>query len=299
MNYYAIFSVIVYLILLFFTIFMFYGKVMVMPLQVNDSCKWLAIPQLEKSTGRRYPCVIPYPQQSEIDDINTFLAKHPQTIPKKIHQIWIGHKKVPWKWIDSFRKRFLNAYPGWTHVLWREEDIKRLRLKNQAIYDAESHYAGKADILRYEILYRYGGIYIDADCEWLGSRDLGELIHATNITGIFIGRECVVCKESLANSVLGCSTQNPIMRHLVQQMFAYYTTQNMCSGSAAFRKTGPYFVDQMLRFFPITVFPYYYFYPVYWGGKDATRYDFATLQRTFPNSYMTQYGFSTNRLKIE
>ena len=265
----------------------------------NSSHTLETISQLEKRTGRKYACVIPPPTRSEIDDINIYLVRHPQTIPKRIHQIWIGHHKVPWKWINSFREKFRAAYPGWEHMLWREKDIKGLHLKNRKLYEGERTYCGKADILRYEILYQYGGIYIDADSEWLGTRDLGELIDSTNATGIFIGRECIKCKESLANSVIGCSTQNPIMGYTVQRMFQHYTSRDMCARRAAFKKTGPYFTDQMFRFFPITVFPYYYFYPVYWGGPPtaAKKYDLATLQRKYPNSYMAQYGFTTNNLK--
>ena len=44
-----------------------------------------------------------------------------------------------------------------------EERIKGLEMQNRDIYEKETDYACKADILRYEILYQYGGVYIDAD----------------------------------------------------------------------------------------------------------------------------------------
>ena len=43
------------------------------------------------------------------------------------------------------------------------EDVESLLKKNKEIYDSERNYGAKVDILRYEIIYNKGGIYIDAD----------------------------------------------------------------------------------------------------------------------------------------
>lgn len=150
------------------------------PFETFVSRKWGTMSELQNRTGRSYPCVISDPAQSEIDAINARLAETPQVIPKTIHQIWISLKAVPWDWIDSFRKTFRDAYPGWEYRRWCDTDIQDLQLDNQVSYDAETTYHGKADILRYELLYRYGDIYIDADCQWVGTRDLAELITPTN-----------------------------------------------------------------------------------------------------------------------
>ena len=47
--------------------------------------------------------------------------------------------------------------------LWTEENIPEIVNKKQ--FDAINEYPGKADILRYELLYYFGGIFIDADSE--------------------------------------------------------------------------------------------------------------------------------------
>ena len=72
-------------------------------------------------------------------------------IPKIIHQIWIGgHLPDPYK---DLQKSWEEKNPGWTYKLWTDVDVIKLKLFNQDLYNAASN-TDKADILRYEILYR-------------------------------------------------------------------------------------------------------------------------------------------------
>ena len=87
-------------------------------------------------------------------------------IPKLLHLIWIGDREPP-STIKSWTENFAKANPDWTVKVWNNEDVKKLNLINKISYDKISSMCGKADIARYEILYRFGGIYIDADTIWL------------------------------------------------------------------------------------------------------------------------------------
>ena len=257
--------------------------------------------ELQKKTGRDYSnCVIKNSPISRIDKINMYLAKNPQKIPKIIHQIWIGPQKVPWKWINSFRNDFRRKYPGWKYYLWTNKRVKTFNIQNQKEYNYEKSYAGKADILRYELLHKFGGIYIDADSHWLGL-DLEDLIRQTNHTGVFVGNECKDCRDSLANGVMGSSANNPITKYLIETLHRNYFECNndKKNRKKAYLTTGPFLIDQVLFQFKITVFPYYYFYPIYWLGKKSVKMDLKTQKKKFPKSYMTQYGYTTNRLRIQ
>ena len=108
-----------------------------------------------------------------------------ETIPKIIHQLWVGHHKVPYKFIDTWRKDYIDSNPSWQYKLWREEDIDSIDMQNREIYDKEYGYSGKADIARYEILYQHGGIWIDADAVWLGGKSLNPLIEGAKKTNFF------------------------------------------------------------------------------------------------------------------
>lgn len=83
-------------------------------------------------------------------------------IPRTIHQIWLGPNKPP-EILARFRRRCRKMLPGWSIKLWREADIARLDLGPMVL--KARPFAMAADIARLEILYRYGGFYLDVDAE--------------------------------------------------------------------------------------------------------------------------------------
>ena len=87
-------------------------------------------------------------------------------IPKRIHQIWIGPKKIPKKYLD-WGETWKKNHPGWDYKLWTNDDLKNFPMKNRYIFDSSDNIGFKSDLARYEILYKYGGIYIDTDFECL------------------------------------------------------------------------------------------------------------------------------------
>ena len=87
-------------------------------------------------------------------------------IPKILHLIWIGTKEQP-KDITSWIYKFKEKNPDWKVKVWGNEDIKNLNLVNINEFNKMKMMAGKADIARYEILYRFGGMYLDADTLYL------------------------------------------------------------------------------------------------------------------------------------
>ena len=85
-------------------------------------------------------------------------------IPKIIHQIWVGDKPAPKKWLKTWQ----DIHYDWKYILWDNENIKRLKLRNQEQFDfywKQKRWHGVADILRYEILFQFGGIMPGADSE--------------------------------------------------------------------------------------------------------------------------------------
>ena len=84
--------------------------------------------------------------------------------PKKIHQIWIGPKKIPSRYLN-WGKSWIKNNPQWEYKLWTNREINQLSMINSSLYDSTKNIGFKSDIARYEILYKYGGIYIDTDFE--------------------------------------------------------------------------------------------------------------------------------------
>ena len=88
-------------------------------------------------------------------------------IPKTIHQIWIGNLEPPVSLMDSWKTK----NPEFKYIIWDEDRIRAEKFDTQTKIDEIEEYCGKADIIRYEILNRYGGVYIDADSYCVHSLD--------------------------------------------------------------------------------------------------------------------------------
>ena len=75
-------------------------------------------------------------------------------IPKIIHQIWIGDQsKRPTEMMQTWQ----DMNPDWEYMLWTDDNLPEI--SNRIQFDAMKELAGKADILRYELLHNYGGVF--------------------------------------------------------------------------------------------------------------------------------------------
>jgi mannosyltransferase OCH1-like enzyme len=225
------------------------------------------------------------------------------SIPKTIHQIWIGPNSEPTMWTNTFKIDYINLYPDYVYKLWTDNDILEL-FENfpvvKIVYDLEETWNGKSDILRYLILYKYGGIYIDADCVWLNNKSFDDLI--VQSTGFFAAIEPDT--QHLVGSVIGSYKENTVFLALIRQIESYiinkegkivpryYTNKRKTLGVV--KLLGPKLFDHYAKRTNITVYPSIYFYPTSWHGITDTEYH---LKHKMPeSSYMFQYGYSTNKL---
>ena len=97
-------------------------------------------------------------------------------IPRVFHQIWVGPDPTPEEFI-TYRQTWLACNPGWELRLWTEENLPP-DLERREAYEKLRVPAERADILRVEILFRFGGVYVDADFECL--RPIEDLLDGTD-----------------------------------------------------------------------------------------------------------------------
>lgn len=93
-------------------------------------------------------------------------------IPKIIHYCWFGNKELPSRLkanVDGW-KRLL---PDWEIIRWDESnyDINKNEYLRQAQNLLENSWMKAANYARYDVVYNYGGIYLDTDVELLRSID--------------------------------------------------------------------------------------------------------------------------------
>ena len=82
-------------------------------------------------------------------------------IPKILHQLWIGPHPAPLSMMATWKDK----HPHYEYILWTESEIQRrgMVFTCQPVIDFMDELNGKADIMRWEILYKFGGYFVDAD----------------------------------------------------------------------------------------------------------------------------------------
>ena len=96
------------------------------------------------------------------------------SIPKIIHQVWINDtwkdsslkKDVPEKWKKS-QQEWQRLHPDWKYILWTDDLVLSFIEKNYPeyleFYKNYEYLIQRADMIRYFILYDFGGVYSDLD----------------------------------------------------------------------------------------------------------------------------------------
>ena len=135
-------------------------------------------------------------------------------IPKRIYQTW-KTKNLPWG-IKNVITNMMELNPSYSHYLYDDEEIDKFVLENYEgeIYNAYNMLnigAARADLWRYLILYKYGGIYLDIDAAIL--KPLDTLINRED--SAIITREMF---EGLFNQwILIFKKGHPLLKEIITQ----------------------------------------------------------------------------------
>jgi hypothetical protein len=187
----------------------------------------------------------------------------PARIPRIIHQIWMGPLPPPVEWLRTWAER----HPDWEYRLWTEQTTP-FPLRNQAQFDASPQYCGKADILRYEVLLRHGGIYVDADMRCLRPFEDGDLRHAFLSVYEDEGRLPGLINPCL----LGCEPGSPVIEEAVASIGRLSPDQ--VAATAAWLCTGPTLLTRCVnqcRPAGARIFPSAEFIPVHFQAESIDR----------------------------
>lgn len=137
-------------------------------------------------------------------------------IPRIIHQIWLGSPlpRQLRKYSDSWRAR----HPDWEFRLWTDREVDELDFGTRDLYDESTCWGQKSDLLRVELIDRFGGVYVDLDYQCFRPIDalVGRHEFFGTLKNIFTAHlgwpaiwrtPIVVC-----NSLFGARPAHPIMR---------------------------------------------------------------------------------------
>lgn len=179
-------------------------------------------PEYFKLCGKRY-----HVDSNLLQELASwYIQQHDQTIarmtrthttpkiPKKIHFIWLG-AAIP-EWRSRMITCWQEIHPGWEVWLWNEQAIQSafpFGFENQIIFDQATqikNYGKASDIARYEILRKYGGLYVDSDVMCLQNmtvfhENFSFYAGVEFFSGLIIG-----------NAVIGSTPHHPIIEACIK-----------------------------------------------------------------------------------
>jgi mannosyltransferase OCH1-like enzyme len=181
-------------------------------------------------------------------------------IPKILHFIWVGDEtKRPDNCIDTWRLH----HPDWDIRVWGNDELNQLSWLNRRHMDAmyEREMCGVADLMRWEILYAFGGLAFDADSVCLRPLD-DELLDCP----VFACWENEIARPGLiANGAMGAEAENPFIGKIITDIAAEASVVY----DMAWRTTGPQRLTDTYRkyaYTPMRIYPSHYFLPHHFTG---------------------------------
>ena len=98
-------------------------------------------------------------------------------IPKKIHQIWIGPRVLPEKYVEM-TANMKAMHPDWEYKLWTHDELFNDRYADDIYLQAylkepdTFRWAFIADRIKLLLLRDFGGVYVDVDAKYIKSFDV-------------------------------------------------------------------------------------------------------------------------------
>lgn len=208
-------------------------------------------------------------------------------IPKIIHQIWLGGN-LPSQY-HALCETWQKNHPDWLYKLWTDADIESFGMVNKKLFNMSKNYGYQSDLLRYEILYRFGGVYVDIDFESI--RALDELHDAYSLYSCLIPGGAY-----LANGVIGVEPKHPVMEQCILQARSPRSDRDYEDIMTA---SGPYLFSRCLFNFAILqdqsimILPSSFFFPFPSNMRYQLRASSITREkaRSFakPETYAVHY----------
>ena len=146
-----------------------------------------------------------------------------EKIPKVIHFIWLGPSPFPSESIENINS-WASHHPDFVIKFWtdRRRSLPHPKMKLQLVsdfsfsllkrnYEETTNYAEKSDLLRYEILSKEGGLYVDHDMQCFKSvREFHDRYHL--YCGVEPPHQPVLSSSvTVNNNIIGASPQHPVL----------------------------------------------------------------------------------------
>jgi hypothetical protein len=177
-------------------------------------------------------------------------------IPRVVHRVWLGEAEMP-EHHRTYGDTFAEHHPSWELRLWTDADLADLDVGESERYRARTA-SELSNLVRYEILSRHGGVYVDTDVEC--RRSFEPLLGGIRA---FAGLEL---PGRVGTAVLGS-----IPGHRAFMRAARESRDTLGLGSHSPDANGPYFLSLILEQEPgVHILAQRAFYPYLWTDRERS-----------------------------
>ena len=183
-------------------------------------------------------------------------------IPKIIHQIWIGPKPRPIEMMKSWK----DLHPDFEYIFWNEAEIEKRNLQFKCVdkINMIPEINGKADIIRWEILYKMGGYFVDADSICIEPFDE----YFEGKTAFATWENESMRKGLVATGTMGFIPGHPICRDIINWIYSSSSNQDIVN-TRAWYSVGPGILTRFLetgKYKDFSIYPSHCFLPIHFTG---------------------------------
>ena len=203
-------------------------------------------------------------------------------IEKIIHQIWIGDNELPNEF-KLYQDKLKSIYNDFEFIYWDNNLVNKYinEYPFKEYIFGKYPYAFKSDLLRFWILYNFGGLYFDTDIDPLKKIPEKYLTDFSFITCKYNTYNFECATGFLASEKYN-NTTKIILDDILENSKLYDINNsdlNLVSGPTAFTKI---LLNKNLLSEKLLIFDYYRFYPYGWWEMDRKYENFLV---TSPNSF--------------
>jgi mannosyltransferase OCH1-like enzyme len=163
-------------------------------------------------------------------------------IPRIIHQTWKNHD-IPYEWQIS-QDEWQRHHPDWQYILWTDEDIREYMEAEHPefmpLFNRYPHNIQRVDMMRYFILYDFGGVYCDLDQYPL--QNIEEYLE-TDAQAYFVHSANANC---FTNSLMASQRHAPIWKEVHQRLWQRDPWWAVGKHLEVMTSTGPMMLNDVL-----------------------------------------------------
>lgn len=158
-----------------------------------------------------------------------------------------------------YRTKWGELHPKWELLLWEPNTLPSL--VNRHLYDNAEHISKepwqfRSDVVRYEILQGFGGVWVDMDFE-----------PHQPIDNLLISDAWVAWEETgrwVSNAIMAATPNHPFLNDVISGLA--YNAYAITGGNTV--KSGPQYITPIAFNHGIDIYPRNYFFPFMWDELE-------------------------------